>query len=571
MMSVIPPNAPTGKSAHVDTFCRDHLPPLETWPAMDYSTLPELVHPGQLNCATELLDRNIEKGNGERTAFLFPGGRWTYRDLLEMSNRIAHALVDDLGVVPGNRVLLRGPNSPMMVACWFAIVKVGAVVVCTMPLLRVRELTYIADKAEISLALCDARFAPECETAMRQTGAGTARTGGRTVRFASNEPGSLETMMTGKPATFVNCDTAADDTVLIAFTSGTTGNAKGTMHFHRDVMAICDCFPPSVAGLSRDDICCGSPPFAFTFGLGGLVLFPMRVGAASLLLEQAAPPQLIKGIQEHRPTICWTSPTAYRAMLGMLGQHDVSSLAKCVSAGEHLPRPTFEAWERATGVRIIDGIGATEMLHIFISASGDDIRPGSTGRVVRGYEARCVDATGLDVPRNEIGRLAVRGPTGCRYLGDLERQRGYVEYGWNITGDSFRQDEDGYFWYVARTDDMIITGGHNVSGAEVENVLLEHAAVQECGVVAAPDEERGHVVKAFIVLRQGQTASPELARELQDFVKAEIAPYKYPRRVEFVEKLPRTETGKLQRFRLRESTVARETRAGGNRESEGAV
>jgi 2-aminobenzoate-CoA ligase len=538
------PNAPAGTSAHVDRFCRDQLPPAELWPQLSFD-LPELEYPPQLNCATELLDRTVERGSGDRTAFLFPGGRWTYRDLLEMSNRIAHVLVEDLGVVPGNRVLLRGPNTPMMVACWFGIVKAGAVVVCTMPLLRVRELTYIAEKAEISLALCDTRFAAECESAFSNRG--------RTVHFATNDVGSLEAMMVGKPATFTNRDTAADDTVLIAFTSGTTGNAKGTMHFHRDVMAICDCFPKSVAKMTPDDICCGSPPFAFTFGLGALVLFPMRVGAASLLLEQASPPHLIRGIAEHRPTMCWTSPTAYRAMLGLREQYDISSLTKCVSAGEHLPRATFEAWERATGVRIIDGIGATEMLHIFISASGDDIRPGATGRVVPGYEARCVDANGSDVPHGEIGRLAVRGPTGCRYLADLDRQRAYVEHGWNITGDSFREDDDGYFWYVARTDDMIITSGHNVSGAEVENVLLEHRAVQECGVVGMPDEERGHVVKAFIVVRAGFAASDELAHELQDFVKAEIAPYKYPRRVEFVDVLPKTETGKLQRFRLRES------------------
>jgi 2-aminobenzoate-CoA ligase len=545
------PNAPSGRSAHVDTFCRDNLPPADLWPQMDFSSRPELAYPPQLNCATELLDRMADGGNGDRTAFLFPGGRWTYRDVLEISNRIANVLVDDLGVVAGNRVLLRGPNSPMMVACWFAIVKVGAVVVCTMPLLRVRELAYIAAKAEISLALCDTRFAAECESTIA-----------RTVHFGTNVAGSLEAMMVGKPATFSNSDTAADDTVLIAFTSGTTGNAKGTMHFHRDVMAICDCFPRSVAKLSRDDICCGSPPFAFTFGLGGLVLFPMRVGAASLLLEQAAPPLLIKGIHEHRPTVCWTSPTAYRAMLGMLGQHDISSLRMCVSAGEHLPKATFDAWERATGIRIIDGIGATEMLHIFISASGEDIRPGSTGRVVPGYQARCIDGSGAEVRRGEIGRLAVRGPTGCRYLSDLDRQRGYVENGWNVTGDSFREDADGYFWYVARTDDMIITGGHNVSGAEVENVLLEHRAVQECGVVAVPDEERGHVVKAFIVLRAGFASTPELARELQDFVKSEIAPYKYPRRVEFVDALPKTETGKLQRFRLRESEERREQGTG---------
>ena len=558
------PNAPTGVSAHRDTFCRDRLPPRALWPEMDFGSLPELSYPSQLNCATELLDRRVEAGDGNRTAFLFPGGRWTYRDVLEMSNRIAHVLVEDLGVVPGNRVLLRGPNSPMMVACWFGIVKAGAVVVCTMPLLRVRELTYIADKAEISLALCDTRFAAECEAAMQTTASGAARVGGRTMHFASNEPGSLAALMVGKPATFENVDTAADDTVLIAFTSGTTGNAKGTMHFHRDVMAICDCFPRSTAKLSREDICCGSPPFAFTFGLGGLVLFPMRVGAASLLLEQATPPHLIKGIHDFRPTVCWTSPTAYRAMLGLLSGHNVSSLTKCVSAGEHLPRATFEAWERETGVRIIDGIGATEMLHIFVSASGSEIQPGSTGHAIPGYSARCVDDDGNEVPRGQIGRLAVRGPTGCRYLDDPDRQRAYVENGWNITGDSFRQDAEGYFWYEARTDDMIITGGHNVSGAEVENVLLEHRAVQECGVVAAPDEERGNVVKAFVVLRQGFEPSPELAHELQEFVKAEIAPYKYPRRLEFVEKLPRTETGKLQRFKLREHGE----QATGNRERE---
>ena len=553
--TVSPPNVrtPAGPTGHVDTFCRDNLPPRELWPVMDFGTLPELDYPSRLNCATELLDRMVEAGHGDRTVFIFPGGRWTYRDLLEMSNRIAHVLVDDLGVVPGNRVLLRGPNNPMMVACWFAIVKAGAVVVCTMPLLRVRELSYIADKARISLALTDERFAAECEQAMQTTASGEPREGARTVRFSSNAPGSLEAMMVGKPTTFANRDTAADDTVLIAFTSGTTGKAKGTMHFHRDVMAICDCFPKSTAKLSPDDVCCGSPPFAFTFGLGALVLFPMRVGAASLLLEQAAPPHLIKGIHDFRPTVCWTSPTAYRAMLGMLGDHDVSSLTKCVSAGEHLPRATFDAWEQATGIRIIDGIGATEMLHIFVSASGDEIRPGATGRAIPGYQARCVGEEGNEVPRGEIGKLAVRGPTGCRYIDDVERQKAYVQHGWNLTGDSFREDDDGYFWYVSRTDDMIITGGHNVAGAEVENVLLEHAAVQECGVVGIPDDERGQVVKAFIVLKAGVGGTPELARELQDFVKGEIAPYKYPRRVEFVEKLPRTDTGKLQRFRLRET------------------
>ncbi|HEX9941596.1 MAG TPA: AMP-binding protein [Thermoanaerobaculia bacterium] len=546
-------SVPSEPSAHVDTFCRDSLPPRELWPEMSYDALPELAaYSPRLNCAVELLDKMVEAGCGERTVFHFSGGRWTYRQLLETANRIAHVLVEDLGVVPGNRVLLRGPNNPMMAACWFAVLKAGGVVVCTMPLLRVRELTYIADKARIRLALCDARVAAECEQAMSTTAEGFPREGGRVVLFHSDQPGSLESLMAAKPATFDNCDTAADDTALVAFTSGTTGQGKGTMHFHRDVLAICDCFPPHVLKAEPDDVFCGSPPLAFTYGLGGILLFPMRIGASSLLLEQAAPPQLLQGIQDHRATVCFTAPTAYRAMTGMVKGFDLSSLRKCVSAGETLPKATFEKWQEATGLKIIDGIGSTEMLHMFISSSGDDIRPGATGKVVPGYEARVVDDDFNEVPPGTIGRLAVRGPTGCRYLDNPERQQAYVQNGWNLTGDSYIMDAEGYFWYQARTDDMIISAGNNISGPEVEAVLLDHPAVAECGVVGVPDEERGHIVKAYIVPRSGFDPGPGLIKELQDFVKAEIAPYKYPRAIEFVESLPRTETGKLQRFKLRE-------------------
>jgi 2-aminobenzoate-CoA ligase len=542
-------------SGHVDTFCRDALPPRELWPEMRYDRLPELAYPPRLNCAVELLDRMVEAGHGERPVFHFPGGRWTYRELLETSNRIAHVLVDDLGVVPGNRVLLRGYNAPMTAACWFAILKAGGVVVCTMPLLRTRELQATADKARIALALCDGRLTAECEPAMRATADGAARRGGRVVAWGEAIEGSLDRLMRDKPAHFANRDTAADDVALIAFTSGTTGQGKGTMHFHRDVLAVCDCFPRHVLRPGPDDVFCGSPPFAFTYGLGGLVLFPMRVGASAVLLEEATPPHLLRGIGHFRPTISFTAPTAYRAMCNMLGEggHDVSSLRQCVSAGEALPRATFEAWERATGIRIVDGIGATELLHIFISAAGDDIRPGSTGRVVPGYEATVLDEDGREAPAGAVGRLAVRGPTGCRYLDDVERQRAYVRDGWNLTGDSYVRDADGYFWYQARTDDMIISSGYNIAAPEVEGVLLLHPAVQECAVVGLPDEERGQVVAAFVVLREGTAPGPETAKALQDFVKREIAPYKYPRRVEFVAALPRTATGKLQRFRLREA------------------
>lgn len=546
----------TGRwSGHVDTFCQDHLPPRELWPELDYTGVPELAYPPRLNCAAALLDAMVDAGHGDRPLLRYHGGVWSYRDLLHRANQIAHVLVDDLGVVPGNRVLLRAPNTPMLAACWFAVLKAGGVVVCTMPLLRPRELTYIADKARLTLALCDARFVADCETAMATAGDGAPRTGARTVRFHSDGPDALEALMREKPVTFRNCDTSADDVALIAFTSGTTGRGKGTMHAHRDVMAITDCFPRYVLKPTVDDVFCGSPPLAFTYALGGLLLFPMRFGASVLLLEQASPPHLIQAIQEQRPTICFTAPTAYRAMLGMLDDSDVSSLRACVSAGETLPLATFEAWRAATGIRIIDGIGATEMLHIFISASGDDIRPGSTGRPVPGYQARVVDEEGQNVPIGEIGRLAVRGPTGCRYLDDPERQRAYVQHEWNITGDSYSMDRDGYFWYQARTDDIIVSSGYNIAGPEVENVLLEHPAVQECAVVGVPDADRGQLVAAFIVLAPQAREHPPTVKELQDYVKTEIAPYKYPRRVEFVDTLPRTDTGKLQRFKLREETA----------------
>ncbi|MEJ7810518.1 MAG: AMP-binding protein [Gemmatimonadaceae bacterium] len=530
----------------MDTFARDNLPPRDEWPVLDLDALPELRDRERLNCAVELLDRAVAEGDADRVAIHHASGRWTYRELLERANQIAHVLVDDLGLVPGGRVLLRGPNHPMMAAAWLAVLKAGGVCVCTMPLLRARELSYVSAKARVSLALCDGRVAAECEQAMRATGAFE-----RIVQFNVQGEGTLERMMAAKPPTFPNVDTAADDVAIIAFTSGTTGQAKGTVHFHRDLLAICDCFPPHVLRPERSDIFCGSPPLAFTFGLGGLLLFPLRARASSLLLEQAAPANLLQGIQDHHATICFTAPTAYRAMATLVKDFDVGSLRKCVSAGEHLPLATFELWRDATGLEIIDGIGSTEILHIFVSASGSAIRPGSTGLPVPGYTARIVDESGNPVPPGTVGSLAIQGPTGCRYLDDPERQRVYVRDGWNLPGDSYRMDEDGYFWYQARTDDLIVSSGYKISGPEVENALLDHPCVLECGVVGVPDAERGYIVKAFVVLRSGAEGGERLAKELQDFVKAEIAPYKYPRSIEFVSTLPRTETGKLQRFRLR--------------------
>ncbi|OYQ38963.1 2-aminobenzoate-CoA ligase [Rhodoferax sp. TH121] len=533
-------------TAHIDTFARDHLPPVEQQPDFLF-TLPELQFPEQLNCATELLDRHVREGHGDRACVRGPREQWTYRDLWERANRIAHVLVQDMGLVPGNRVLLHAPNTPMMVACWFGIVKAGGIVVATMPLLRAKELKPILEIGQISHALCDASLVEEVQ------GAAQAVPGLREIRcFNAAGSETLEAAMQAYAPLFDNVDTAADDTCLIGFTSGTTGIPKATMHFHRDVMAICACWPRSVLRATADDVFIGSPPLGFTFGLGGLVLFPMSIGASTVLLEKAGPPQLLDGIRDFGATVVFTAPTSYRTLAARGEELRATRLRKCVSAGEALPASTRTLWREATGIELIDGIGATEMLHIFISADEQSARAGATGKVVPGYEACVVDDDGRPLPPGTVGKLAVRGPTGCRYLNDA-RQQAYVKNGWNLTGDAYLMDEDGYFIYQSRTDDMIISAGYNIAAPEVEEGLMLHPAVLECAVIGVPDAERGQIVKAFVVLRPGHTEDAAMVKTLQDFVKKTIAPYKYPRAIEFFEKLPRTQSGKLQRFRLRES------------------
>ena len=535
-------------TAHVDTFALDNLPPRELWPELIFET-PALQYPERLNCVVELLDTMVAAGHGERVAIRAPRRVLTYGALLELVNRIARVLTEDLALVPGNRVLLRAPNNPMMAACWLAVVKAGLIAVATMPLLRARELITVIERARVDAALCDAGLKEEMELALQ-----ACTQVQRVLYFSSDAPDSLDALQAAKPTEFAAVDTAAADVCIIAFTSGTTGVPKGTMHFHRDVLAICDCFPPACLQATPDDIFCGTPPLAFTFGLGGLLLFPLRVGASTVLIERLTPTLLLSAIEERRATICFTAPTFYRQMAPVAFEYDIASLKKCVSAGEALPVATRELWEKETGVRLIDGIGATEMLHIFISAAGEDIRSGATGKPIPGYRACVLDPKGKILGPGKVGRLAVKGPTGCRYLAD-ERQKSYVQNGWNLTGDAYLMDQDGYFWYQARTDDMIVSAGYNIAGPEVESALLMHPAVSECGVVGVPDEERGQLVKAVVVLKQGFAPGPEMAKTLQDFVKRTIAPYKYPRAVEFRDALPRTETGKLQRFKLREPPV----------------
>ncbi|SCB11464.1 AMP-binding protein [Rhizobium hainanense] len=544
-----------GPTGHTDTFTRDNLPPFDEWPEllMDGFDYPEWLmdgfdYPEWLNAGFELSDRMVEKGFGDNVALIGNGRRRTYKELADWTNRIAHALIENFGVKPGNRVLIRSGNNPAMIACWLAVTKVGAVAVNTMPMLRAGELSKVIDKAEISFALCDTRLLEELVAAAKDS-----RFLKQVVGFdgTANHDAELDRIALNKPVRFEAVKTGRDDVALLGFTSGSTGVPKATMHFHRDILIIADAYAKEVLQVTPDDVFIGSPPIAFTFGLGGLVVFPLRFGASTALLENASPKNMVEIIQEYGATISFTAPTAYRAMLAAMEEGaDLSSLRIAVSAGETLPGPIFEEWTRKTGKPILDGIGSTEMLHIFISNRLSDAKPKSTGKPLTGYEARIVDDEMNEVPRGTIGKLVVRGPIGCRYLAD-HRQADYVRNGWNLTGDSFIQDEDGYFHFAARSDDIILSAGYNIAGPEVEAALLSYADVLECAVIGKPDEERGHIVQAHVVLAAGVIGSDLLVKALQDHVKALIAPYKYPRSIVFVEALPKTESGKIQRFRLK--------------------
>ena len=533
-----------GPSGHIDTFARDNLPAAEDWPEIDASAFP---YPDWMNAAVELTDRMVERGFGDHTALIGNGRQRTYKELTDWSNRIAHALVEDYGVKPGTRVLIRSANNPAMVAAWLAATKAGAVVVNTMPMLRAGELTKIIDKAQISHALCDTRLMEDLVTAAKSSAYLTTVVG---FDGTANHDAELDRIALRKSVRFTPPPVGRDDVALLGFTSGTTGEPKATMHFHRDLLIIADGYAREVLGVTPQDVFVGSPPLAFTFGLGGLAVFPLRFGAAAALLEQASPPNMISIIQEHKATICFTAPTAYRVMLKAMEEGaDLSSLRAAVSAGETLPAPVYEEWMAKTGKPMLDGIGSTEMLHIFLTNRFDDHRPASTGRPVTGYQARIVSEDGCELPRGQIGRLAVRGPTGCRYLAD-ERQCKYVQNGWNLTGDSFWQDDEGRFHFAARSDDMIISSGYNIAGPEVEAALLSHHAVLECAVVGVPDVERGQIVEAHVVLAENYVGDAGMVQVLQDHAKSIIAPYKYPRSIIFVNALPKTQTGKIQRFRL---------------------
>ncbi len=536
-------------SAHQDTFARDNLPPADQWPDL---LLDGFAYPEKLNAAVELTDAMVTKGFGDHTALIGNGRRRTYKELADWTNRLAFALVEDLGVKPGNRVLIRSANNPAMVACWLAATKAGAVVVNTMPMLRAGELTDVVDKAEIEFALCDTRLMDELVACAK-----TSKYLKKVVGFdgTSNHDAELDRLALEKPVQFTPVPTSSDDVALLGFTSGSTGSPKATMHFHRDLLIIADGYAKEVLKVTPDDVFVGSPPLAFTFGLGGLAIFPLRFGAAATLLETATPPNMIEIIQKYKATVCFTAPTAYRVMLQAMEEGaDLSSLRAAVSAGETLPAPVYDAWMAKTGKPMLDGIGATEMLHIFISNRFDDHKPACTGKPVTGYEVKIIGPDGESLPAGEVGRLAVRGPTGCRYLAD-DRQAKYVADGWNITGDSFSISDDGHLHFAARNDDMIISSGYNIAGPEVEAALLSHPAVAECAVIGVPDEQRGSIVRAYVVLAEGSAASDDTTKALQDHVKATIAPYKYPRSVVFSASLPKTETGKIQRFRLKETAT----------------
>ncbi|MGY4320409.1 benzoate-CoA ligase family protein [Bradyrhizobium sp. JR3.5] len=539
-----------GPSGHVDDFARRNLPPSAQWPQLLLDR-PEFSYPDYLNAAVELTDRIVEQGMGDRIALIGNGRQRTYKELTDWSNRLAHALVENYGVKPGNRVLIRSGNNPALVAAWLAATKAGAVVVNTMPMLRAGELAKIVDKAEIALALTDSRIADELVACAK-----TSKFLKQVVNFdgTQNHDAELDRIALNKPVKFDAVKTGRDDVALLGFTSGTTGEPKATMHFHRDLLIVADGYAREVLKVTPDDVFVGSPPLAFTFGLGGLAIFPLRFGATATLLENAAPSEMIRIIETYKATICFTAPTAYRAMMAAMDKGaDLSSLRLAVSAGETLPAPVFESWTRKTGKPILDGIGSTELLHIFITNRAGSAVAGTTGTPVTGYQAKIVDEDMNELPPGQVGKLAVRGPTGCRYLAD-SRQTKYVRDGWNVTGDAFVSDENGRLSFVARADDMIISAGYNIAGPEVEAALLGHPDVAECAVIGTPDEERGQIVSAFIVLKPGARSDDVEVKLLQDHVKATIAPYKYPRAISFVEALPKTQTGKIQRFKLREAS-----------------
>ena len=549
MTNKSPGGVPT---AYKDTFAADRLPPKNLLPDFDFSSTPELAaYSNYMNVASELLDNAVKQGFKDNYVVHLGDISWTYSELLDWANRIAEVLTEDCDLVTGNRVLLRAPNTPMLLATWFGVLKAGGICVTTMPMLRARELQVSIEKANVSIALCDSDLVEEMENAL-----GLTSSIEHTLYFSQVGNGgkraTLEYLCEKKTGKFTNINTAADDIALIAFTSGTTGQPKGAMHFHRDVIATADTCGRYIAKLEPDDIVTGTPPMAFTFGLGGIAIFPMRFGASSRFLESPLPDKILETIQKYKVTQIYTAPTAYRAMADMIQNYDVSSLRQGISAGETLPKATWDAFNKATGIRLIDGLGSTEMFHIFVSAPPEEMQAGYTGKAIPGFRARVVDDAGNELPAGTPGQLAVQGPTGCKYIDDPERQAIYVKNGWNFPGDIYEMNEDGYFKYVARADDMIISSGYNISGPEVEGVLLEHEAVAECAVVASPDLDRGNIVKAFIVAREGFNCGKDLVKILQDFVKAEIAPYKYPRSITFVDELPKTQTGKLQRFRLRE-------------------
>lgn len=534
-----------GPSSHVDSFARDNLPPQSQWPEF---LLTDFEYPDYINAGVELTDKMVDQGFGDNTALIGNGRRRTYKELTDWTNRIAHVLVEDFGLKAGNRVMIRSANNPAIVACWLAATKAGAVVINTMPMLRAGELEPIVQMAEVSHILCDTRLMDEVSGFSENN-----KFVKHVIGFdgTSNHEAELDRLALEKPVKFDAVKTGRDDVALLGFTSGTTGKPKATMHFHRDLLMIADGYAKEILGVTADDVFVGSPPLAFTFGLGGLAIFPLRFGATATLLEAATPPNMIEIIEKYKATVCFTAPTAYRAMLAAMDEGaDLSSLRAAVSAGETLPAPVYEDWIAKTGKPMLDGIGATEMLHIFISNRFDDHRPACTGKPVTGYQVKIVDDEGNDVPAGTIGRLAVRGPTGCRYMAD-DRQRSYVQNGWNITGDSFMMDDDGYLHFAARNDDMIISSGYNIAGPEVEAALLSHPAVSECAVIGVADETRGAIVQAHIVLNEGQNPDDAQIKHLQDHVKQTIAPYKYPRSIVFCKELPKTQTGKIQRFLLK--------------------
>ena len=518
---------------------------------------PVVTVPDRFNIADYLVDRHVREGRGGRTAILCGDEVITYAQVADRSNRVANGL-RSLGVRREERVLLLLLDTPAFVYSFFAAQKLGAVPIPTNTLLKSQDYRYMLNDSRARVAIVSAPLLPQLAAIPRDELPYLEHI---VIDGASNgEMTGFDQLLTAAAALQLQ-DTSKDDAAFWLYSSGTTGFPKGAVHLHHDILYTVVCYAQGVLGITAADRTFSVAKLFFAYGLGNALTFPFAAGATTILWPgPATPPNVFAQIERFKPTLFFSVPTNYGQLLAHKREgrdFDLSSIRQAVSAGEALPKALYERFKDRFGIEILDGIGSTEILHIFISNRGGRVRPGSAGELVTGYEARIVDESGVEVADGTVGNLLIKGDSTCAYYWNKhDRTKDTIEGHWIRTGDKFYRDSDGYYWYAGRADDMLKVGGIWVSPVEIENTLVEHPAVQEAGVIGRRDADNLEKPMAYVVLAAEYVPSPELARELQDFVRSKIAEYKRPRWIEFVEALPKTATGKTQRFKLRETAAS---------------